>query len=50
MALIVITSRMSRRRREMYDGHARLSVDLCLSVPGRIATLLHVPECSSEEW
>jgi len=32
-----ITFRVSRRRREMYCGHARLFV--CLSVRGRILTL-----------
>jgi len=35
----IITFRVSRRRREVYIGHARLSV--CLSVRGRMPTLLH---------
>jgi len=34
----VVTFRVSRRRRQMYCGHARLCV--CLSVRGRMATLL----------
>jgi len=34
-----ITFRVSRRRREMYCGHARL----CVSVCGRMPTLLHGP-------
>jgi len=36
------------RRREMYSGHARLSV--CVSVRGRMLTLLHGPACNLEEW
>ena len=39
----LITFSVSRRRREMYIGHARLCV--CLSVPRRIPRLLHGPEC-----
>ena len=35
---------MSRIRREMYRGHARLCV--CLSVRGRMPTLLHGPGCN----
>ena len=35
---------MSRRRRRMYCGHARLCV--CLSVRGRTPTLLHGPGCN----
>jgi len=38
---LVITFRVSRRHREMYSGHERLSV--CLPVPRRIPTLLHGP-------
>jgi len=37
---------VSRRRREMYIGHSRLSV--CLSVRIRIPTLLHGPGCKFE--
>jgi len=37
----VITFRVSRRRRKIYIGHARLFVCVCLSVPRRIPTLLH---------
>ena len=45
---VVITFRVSRRRREMYCGHARLSV--CVSVRGRTPTLLHGPGCNLEAW
>jgi len=30
--IIIITFRVSRRRREMYCGHARLCVSVCLSI------------------
>ena len=40
----MITFRVSRRPREMYCGHARLSV--CLSVRGRMLTVLHGPGCN----
>jgi len=43
-----ITYRVSRRRREMYIGHARLSV--CLSVRGRMPTLLNGPGCNLGKW
>jgi len=33
---------VSRRRRKMYCGHARV----CLSVRGRMPTLLHGPGCN----
>ena len=39
-----ITFRVSRRRRAMYCGHARLCV--CLSVRSRMPTLLHGPGCN----
>ena len=39
---------MSRRRREMYCGHARLCV--CVSARGRMPTLLQGPGCNFEEW
>jgi len=43
------TFRVSRRRREMYCGHARLCV--CLSaVRSRMPTLLHGPGCNLGEW
>jgi len=49
---VAITFRLSRRRREMYTGHARLSV--CLSVDAFphycISTLLHGPGCKLREW
>jgi len=44
----IITFRVSCRRREMYSGHARLCV--CLSVRGRMPTLLHGPGCNLGEW
>jgi len=37
----VVTFRVSRRPREMYCGHARL---VCLSVRGRMSTVLHGPD------
>jgi len=43
----IITFRVSRRRREMYCGHARLCMCVCLcvclSVRGRMPTVLHGP-------
>jgi len=39
----VITFRLSRRRREMYCGHARLSAAAC-------PTLLHEPGYNLGEW
>jgi len=42
------TFRVNRRRREMYCGHARLCV--CLSVRGRMPTLLHGPGYNLGEW
>jgi len=44
----VITFRVSRRRREMYCGHASLCVCLsaCLFVRGRMPILLHGPRCN----
>jgi len=49
-----ITFRVSRRRREMYIGHARLCVfvclSVCLSVRRRIPALLHGPGCNLKEW
>jgi len=33
---LFVTFRVSRRRREMYCGHARLCVYVCLSVRGRM--------------
>jgi len=49
--LLVITFRVSRRRREMYSDHARLRLRLsvCVSVRGRMPTLLHGPGCKLEE-
>jgi len=41
-----VTFRVSRRPREIYCGHARL----CLSVRGRMPTLLHGPGCNLAEW
>jgi len=48
MPKMIITFRVSRRRRETYCGHARLCV--CLSVRGRMPTLLHEPGCNLGEW
>jgi len=42
----VVTFHVSRRRREMYCGHARLCV--CVSVGGRMPTLSHGPGCNLE--
>jgi len=44
----LVTFRVSRRRREMYCGHARLCV--CVTVRGRTPTLLHGPGCNLVEW
>ena len=43
-----LTFRVSRRRCEMYCGHPRLCV--CVSVRGRMPTLLHGPGCNLGEW
>jgi len=40
--------RLIRSRGKMYISHGRLCV--CLSVPGRILTLLRAPGCSLAEW
>jgi len=45
---VLIIFRVSRRRREMYSGHGRLSV--CLSVSRRIPALLYGPGCNLGEW
>ena len=42
--ILMITFCVSRRRRKMYCGHARLCV--CVSVRGRTPTLLHGPGCN----
>jgi len=49
---VLVTFRVSRRPREMYYGHARLCVCLsvCVSVRGRMPTLLHGPRCNLGEW
>jgi len=49
---IIITFCVSRRRRKMYCGHARLCVcvSVCLSVRGRTPTLLHGPGCNLGAW
>ena len=48
----IITFRVSRRRREMYCGHARVSVclSISLSVRGRMPTLLHRPGIPDVTW
>jgi len=43
-----VTFLVSRRPREMYCGHARLCV--CVSIRGRMPTLLHGPGCNLGEW
>jgi len=49
-AFLLITFRVSHRRRKMYCGHARLCVcvcvSVCLSVRGRTPTQLHGPGCN----
>jgi len=44
MVIELVTFRVRRNRGEMYIGHGRLCV--CLSLPRRIPTLLHGPECN----
>jgi len=50
---MLITFRVSRKRRETYSGHAPLSVCLsvsvCLSARGRMPTLLRGPGCNLEQ-
>jgi len=48
--IIIVTFCVSRRRRKMYCGHARLCVCICLSVRGRTPTLLHGPGCNLGAW
>ena len=50
--LKIITFRVSRKRREMSFGRARLCVcvSVCLFVRGRMPTLLHEPGCNLGEW
>ena len=43
---LLVTFRVSRRRREMYWSRA----SACLSVRGRMPTLLHGPGCNLEQW
>jgi len=45
--LVLITFRVSRRRREMY---CVTRVCVCVSVRGRMAILLHGPGCNLGEW
>jgi len=44
----IITFCVSRRRSKMYCRHARLCV--CVSVRGRMPTLLHGPGCNLGNW
>ena len=46
----IITFCVSRRRRKMCCGHARLCLSVCLSVRSRMPTLLHGPGCNLGEW
>ena len=48
METYLVTFRVSRRPREIYCGHSRLCV--CVSVRGRMPTLLHEPGCNFGEW
>jgi len=48
--LLIITFCVSRRWRKMYCGHARLCVCLCVSVSGRMPTVLHGPGCNLGAW
>jgi len=41
---------LSRRRREMYCGHTRLCMCVCLSVCGHMPTLLHGPGRNLGAW
>ena len=52
VTFVVITFCVSRRRREMCCGHARLCVCVssCVSVRGRTPTLLHGPRCNLGAW
>jgi len=47
---LFVTFCVSRIRRETYISHARLCVSMCLSVRGRMPTLLHGPGYNLEEW
>ena len=44
----IITFRVRRSGGEIYSGHGRLCVCVCLSVPRRIPTLLHGPDVTWE--
>jgi len=50
----IITFCVSRRRRKMNCGHARLCLSdclcVCVSVRGRMPRLLHGPRCNLGEW
>ena len=47
-----VTFRVSRRRREMYCGHARICVcvSVCVFVRSCMPMLLHGPGCNLGEW
>jgi len=47
---VLFTFCVSRQRRKMYCGYARLCVCLCLPVRGRTPTLLHGPGCNLGYW
>jgi len=50
----LVTFCVSRRRRKMYCGHARLCLSVCvcvcLTVRGRTPLLLHGPGCNLGAW
>jgi len=48
LALYLVTFRVSHRRSEMYRGHVRLSV--CVCVRGRMPTILYGPGCNLGKW
>jgi len=48
--VFLITFRVRYNRGEMYIGHGRLCLCVCLSVPRRILTLLYEPGCNLAEW
>ena len=45
-----VTFHVNRRPREMYCGHARLCLSVCVSVRGCMPTILHGPGCNFGEW
>jgi len=53
MGFVIVTFCVSRRRRKMYCGHARLCVSLCVCLSAAVCavrTLLHGHGCNLGEW